>query len=91
MKKMLVIGEVKEGEIRNVSYEAIAAAKLIADVAEVVAVVPSDNAEIWPQPLFISGQIVRLQSSTLPLPNIQPMPFSRQFYRSWTGNSQIGF
>lgn len=45
MKKMLVIGEVKEGEIRNVSYEAIAAAKLIADVAEVVAVVPSDNAD----------------------------------------------
>ncbi|OLO28670.1 electron transfer flavoprotein subunit alpha [Alkalihalophilus pseudofirmus] len=36
-KKVLVLGEIREGELRNVSFEAIAAAKLIADGGEVVA------------------------------------------------------
>lgn len=37
-QKLLVIGEVKDGEIRNVSYEAIAAAKRIEENGRVVAV-----------------------------------------------------
>lgn len=36
-KKILVLGETRDGELRNVSLEAIAAAKLIADGGEVVA------------------------------------------------------
>src|SRR3954470_11016760 len=35
-KKVLVLGEVREGELRQVSFEAIAAAKQIADGGEVV-------------------------------------------------------
>lgn len=37
-KKVLVLGEIRDGVLRNVSFEAIAAAKLIADGSEVVAV-----------------------------------------------------
>ncbi|WP_209122038.1 electron transfer flavoprotein subunit alpha/FixB family protein [Alkalihalobacillus sp. BA299] len=36
-KKVLVLGEIRDGELRNVSFEAIAAAKRIADGGEVVA------------------------------------------------------
>ena len=36
-KKVLVLGDIREGALRNVSFEAIAAAKLIADGGEVVA------------------------------------------------------
>lgn len=39
MTKILAIGEAKDGELRNVSFEAIAAAKQIDEGAEVVAVV----------------------------------------------------
>ena len=35
-KKVLVLGEVRQGELRQVSFEAIAAAKQIADGGEVV-------------------------------------------------------
>ncbi|WP_338472649.1 electron transfer flavoprotein subunit alpha/FixB family protein [Niallia sp. XMNu-256] len=36
-KKVLVLGDIRDGAVRNVSFEAIAAAKLIADGEEVVA------------------------------------------------------
>ena len=36
-KKMLVLGEAREGELRNVSFETIAAAKNISGGGEVVA------------------------------------------------------
>jgi electron transfer flavoprotein alpha subunit len=42
-KKTLVIGEVRDGELRNVSYEAVAAGKLIADGGEVVGVLLGEN------------------------------------------------
>ena len=35
-KKVLVLGEVRQGELRQVSFEAIAAAKQMADGGEVV-------------------------------------------------------
>ena len=41
-KKVLVLGEVREGSLRNVSFEAIAAAKQIADGGEVVGVLLGD-------------------------------------------------
>lgn len=37
-RKVLVVGEVRDGNLRNVSYEAVAAGKLIAEGGEVVAV-----------------------------------------------------
>lgn len=37
-RKVLVLGEVREGVLRNVSYEAVAAGKLIAEGGEIVAV-----------------------------------------------------
>ncbi|WP_227936660.1 electron transfer flavoprotein subunit alpha/FixB family protein [Alkalihalobacillus deserti] len=42
-KKVLVIGEVRDGELRNVSYEAIAAGKKVADGGEVVGVLLGEN------------------------------------------------
>lgn len=45
MGKILVIGELKDGALRNVSFETIAAAKKIASEAEVVAVLLGDKIE----------------------------------------------
>ncbi|MEK4486662.1 electron transfer flavoprotein subunit alpha/FixB family protein [Psychrobacillus sp. FSL H8-0484] len=42
-KKVLVLGEAREGALRNVSYEAIAAAKQISDGGEVVSVLLGDS------------------------------------------------
>ncbi|WP_349408084.1 electron transfer flavoprotein subunit alpha/FixB family protein [Pseudalkalibacillus sp. SCS-8] len=41
-KKVLVLGEVRDGELRNVSYEAIAAAKEISEGGEIVGLVCGD-------------------------------------------------
>ncbi|SDH34599.1 electron transfer flavoprotein alpha subunit apoprotein [Alteribacillus persepolensis] len=41
--KMLVLGEVKDNELRNVTFEAIAAAKTVADGGEVVGVLFGEN------------------------------------------------
>lgn len=42
-KKVLVIGEVRDGSLRNVSFEAVAAGKTIASGGEVVAVLLGEN------------------------------------------------
>ncbi|WP_227935341.1 electron transfer flavoprotein subunit alpha/FixB family protein [Alkalihalobacillus deserti] len=42
-KKVLVIGEVRDGELRNVSYEAVAAAKTVSNGGEVVGVLLGDK------------------------------------------------
>ncbi|MEK4230241.1 electron transfer flavoprotein subunit alpha/FixB family protein [Solibacillus sp. FSL H8-0538] len=42
-KKVLVLGEVREGSLRNVSFEAIAAGKQVADGGEVVGVLIGDS------------------------------------------------
>ncbi|WP_226583550.1 electron transfer flavoprotein subunit alpha/FixB family protein [Halobacillus litoralis] len=42
-KKVLVIGEAREGELRNVTFEAIAAAGIISDGGEVVGVLCGDG------------------------------------------------
>ena len=42
-KKVLVLGEAREGALRNVSYEAIAAAKTISGGGEVVSVLLGDS------------------------------------------------
>lgn len=42
-RKVLVLGEVRDGSLRNVSFEAIAAAKVVAEGGEVVGVIIGDN------------------------------------------------
>ncbi len=42
-RKVLVLGEVRDGSLRNVSFEAIAAAKAVAEGGEVVGVIIGDN------------------------------------------------
>ncbi len=54
-KKVLVLGEVREGVIRNVSYEAIGAAKQIADGGEIVGLLLGDNVANLTQNLIAFG------------------------------------
>lgn len=54
-KKVLVLGEVREGVIRNVSYEAIGAAKKIADGGEIVGLLLGDNVANLTQNLIAFG------------------------------------
>ncbi|WP_338447728.1 electron transfer flavoprotein subunit alpha/FixB family protein [Niallia oryzisoli] len=44
MAKVLVLGEIRQGELRNVSFEAIAAAKQVANGGEVVGILLGANA-----------------------------------------------
>lgn len=44
-KKVLVFGEVRDGELRNVSYEAIAAAKQVADGGEVIGLLLGESVQ----------------------------------------------
>lgn len=44
-KKVLVVGEVRDGELRNVSFEAIAAGKGVADDGEVVGVLLGESVD----------------------------------------------
>jgi len=54
-KKVLVLGEVREGTLRNVSFEAIAAAKTIAGDGEVVGVLIGDAVETLSSELIQYG------------------------------------
>lgn len=54
-KKVLVLGEVREGSLRNVSFEAIAAAKQIANGGEVVGVLLGDAVTAVAQELIKGG------------------------------------
>lgn len=42
-RKVLVMGEVRDGSLRNVSFEAVAAAKTIAEGGEVVGLLIGDS------------------------------------------------
>ncbi|WP_017756051.1 electron transfer flavoprotein subunit alpha/FixB family protein [Calidifontibacillus oryziterrae] len=44
-RKVLVVGEVRDGNLRNVSFEAIAAGKLVAEGGEVVAVLMGESVQ----------------------------------------------
>ena len=54
-KKVLVLGEAREGALRNVSFEAIAAAKTIADGGEVVGVLFGDAVQSLGEELIQFG------------------------------------
>ncbi|WP_078391869.1 electron transfer flavoprotein subunit alpha/FixB family protein [Shouchella patagoniensis] len=54
-KKTIVLAEAKSGELRNVSFEAIGAAKQIADGGEVVAVLAGEGVQSIASQLFAYG------------------------------------
>ncbi len=54
-KKVLVLGETREGALRNVSFEAIAAAKKISDGGEVVGVLIGDSVADFGNELIAYG------------------------------------
>lgn len=53
--KVLIVGEVRDEELRNVSYESIAAGKVIADGGEVVGVILGENANHLAEKLIHYG------------------------------------
>ncbi len=54
-KKVLVVAEVRDEQLRNVSFEAIAAAKVVANGGEVVAAVLGESVRTLAQPLIQYG------------------------------------
>ena len=44
-RKILVLGEVRDGSLRNVSFEAVAAAKIAAEGGEIVGVLLGDSVQ----------------------------------------------
>ena len=54
-KKVLVLGELKGGELRNVTFEAIAAASQVANGGEVVGVLFGENASSHAEKMIHSG------------------------------------
>lgn len=54
-KKILVLGEVRDGSLRNVSFEAIGAAKLAASGGEVVGVLIGENVQVLGSQLIEYG------------------------------------
>ena len=60
-KKILVLGEVRDGSLRNVSFEAIAAAKTVADGGEVVGLLIGESVSALSTELIHMVQILLLQ------------------------------
>lgn len=54
-RKVLVLGEAREGSLRNVSYESIAAAKTVSEGGEIVGVLIGDNVSGLAQDLISYG------------------------------------
>lgn len=54
-KKLLVLGEIRDNSIRNVSFEAIAAAKTVSDGGEVVGVLVGEFVESLAQEMIHAG------------------------------------
>lgn len=55
VRKVLTLAEVRDGSLRNVSFEAIAAAKTIAQGGEVVSVLVGENVQSYANELFFYG------------------------------------
>ncbi len=67
MGKIVVFGEIRDGELRNVSFEAIAAAKQMADGGEVVATLVGDDVDRFAQSMIHYGadKVIKVQSNEL--------------------------
>lgn len=66
-KKLLVLGEIRDNSIRNVSFEAIAAAKTVSDGGEVVGVLVGESVESLAQEMIYAGanRVVVVEHSNL--------------------------
>jgi electron transfer flavoprotein alpha subunit len=66
-KKVLVLGEIRDGELRNVSFEAIAAAKIVADGGEVVSLLLGENIGDSANELIHYGadRVIKVENSDL--------------------------
>lgn len=66
-KKLLVLGEIRDNSIRNVSFEAIAAAKTVSDGGEVVGVLVGESVEPLAQEMIYAGanRVVVVEHSNL--------------------------
>ncbi|PLR98078.1 electron transfer flavoprotein subunit alpha/FixB family protein [Bacillus sp. T33-2] len=66
-RKVLVLGEVRDGSLRNVSFEAIAAAKTVAEGGEVVGVLIGDSVSSFGQELIQYGadRVVAVEDARL--------------------------
>lgn len=64
-KKVLVLGEARDGALRNVSYEAVAAAKVVADGGEVVALLIGAEALAQNMIQYGADRVVTVQNASL--------------------------
>ncbi|MFZ3588388.1 electron transfer flavoprotein subunit alpha/FixB family protein [Bacillus sp. DJP31] len=76
-KKVLVLGEVREGGLRNVSFEAIGAAKQIAEGGEVVALLVGEQVSGLTEQLFHYGADRVLTVEHANLKNYTPDGYSQ--------------
>ncbi|WP_409270855.1 electron transfer flavoprotein subunit alpha/FixB family protein [Neobacillus sp. SCS-31] len=76
-RKVLVLGEVRDGSLRNVSFEAIAAAKTIAEGGEVVGVLIGDAVSALGNELYQYGADKVLAVEDEKLKNYTPDGFSQ--------------
>ncbi|UOY94244.1 electron transfer flavoprotein subunit alpha/FixB family protein [Ectobacillus sp. JY-23] len=67
MRKVLVMGEVREGSLRNVSFEAVAAAKTIAEGGEVVGLLVGEGIASLAQSLITYGadRVITIEDAKL--------------------------
>lgn len=66
-RKVLVMGEIRDGSLRNVSFEAVAAAKTVAEGGEVVGLLVGDNVASLANELIYYGadRVVTVESDKL--------------------------
>ncbi|OEH91895.1 electron transfer flavoprotein subunit alpha/FixB family protein [Bacillus solimangrovi] len=66
-RKVLVLGEVRDGALRNVSFEAIAAGKLVAEGGEVVGVLCGESVTSFANDLIAYGadRVITVENSQL--------------------------
>lgn len=89
-RKVLVLGEVREGNLRNVSYEAVAAGKLIAEGGEVVAVLIGESVASL-APLMIqygADRVITVENEGLK--NYTPDGYSQALLAAITAESPEG-
>ncbi len=66
-KKVLAIGEIRDGALRNVSFEVIAVGKTIAEGGEVVGVLLGENVSSFAQSLILRGaeRVITIENKKL--------------------------
>ncbi|MBO0992247.1 electron transfer flavoprotein subunit alpha/FixB family protein [Bacillus sp. SD088] len=66
-KKVFVLAELREGVLRNVSFEALAAGKLVAEGEEIIALLIGDSVQAYSQELIAHGadRVITIESDLL--------------------------